>query len=92
VFYAKQAAGSCESDAPPKAIWQTITRIGGDNGYFYLNSLWRIRELLDWLVGEPGMNHRRRHPTELRVGDRVDSWSVVGITPICRQAAERGRS
>lgn len=80
-FYAKQAAGSCGSDAPPKAIWQTITRIGGDNGYFYLNSLWRIRELLDWLVGGPGMNHRRRHATELRVGDRVDSWSVVGITP-----------
>lgn len=80
-FYAKQAAGSCVSDAPSEAIWQTITRIGGDNGYFYLNSLWRLRELLDWLVGGPGMSHRRRHPTELRVGDRVDSWSVVGITP-----------
>jgi uncharacterized protein YndB with AHSA1/START domain len=83
-FYAKQASGSATSSAPPAAIWRTITSIGGSNRYFYLNSLWLLREILDWLVGGPGLNHQRRHPTDLRVGDRIDSWSVIGIEPESR--------
>ncbi len=83
-YYAKQASGSARSNAPPEALWQTITSIGGENRYFYLNSLWALREVMDWLIGGPALNHHRRHPTELRVGDRVDSWSVIGIEPETR--------
>jgi hypothetical protein len=32
-------------------------------------------------VGGPGLKRGRRHPRELRVGDRVDSWEVIGIEP-----------
>lgn len=83
-YYAKQASGSAISHAPPATLWRTITSIGGSNRYFYLNSLWTLREILDSLAGGPGMNHQRRHPVELRVGDRVDSWSVLGIEPESR--------
>jgi hypothetical protein len=36
---------------------------------------------MDWLVGGPGLSKGRRHPTELRVGDRVDYWTVLGMEP-----------
>lgn len=80
-FYAKRASGNAETAASPEAVWRVLTRIGGDNRYFYLDALWSLREMLDWLVGGPGMLRGRRHPTELRVGDRVDSWTVVGVEP-----------
>ncbi|MFZ0791366.1 MAG: DUF2867 domain-containing protein, partial [Chromatiaceae bacterium] len=32
-------------------------------------------------LGGQGLRRGRRHPTELRVGDRIDSWEVIGIDP-----------
>jgi uncharacterized protein YbjT (DUF2867 family) len=83
-FYAKQASGTALSSASPKAIWEQITAIGGNNRYYYLNGLWTLRELLDWLLGGPGLNRGRRHPTELRLGDTIDSWKVIGLEPLQR--------
>ena len=31
------------------------------------------------LAGGPGFTHGRRHPTDLRVDDAIDYWTVVGI-------------
>jgi len=36
---------------------------------------------MDWLVGGRGMQRGRRHPQDVRVGDRIDSWEVIGIEP-----------
>lgn len=80
-YYAKRASGSALSRAAPATIWKVLAGIGGDNRYYYLNSLWTLREALDWLVGGPGLKRGRRHPQELRVGDRVDSWTVLGMEP-----------
>ena len=56
-----------------------VTAIGGDNRYYTMNFLWWLRELLDWLVGGPGFTHGRRHPTDLRIGDAIDYWTVIGM-------------
>ena len=40
-----------------------------------------MRRALDWLVGGPSFRRRRRHSTELRVGDVIDSWRVIDIEP-----------
>ena len=80
-YYAKRASASHETTASPAAVWSVLSRIGGEHGWFYANGLWQLRETLDWLAGGPGRQHGRRHPTELRVGDRVDSWKVLGIEP-----------
>jgi uncharacterized protein YbjT (DUF2867 family) len=80
-YYAKRASGSAETIASPAAVWRVVSMIGGDNGYFYLDGLWRLRELMDWAAGGPGLKRGRRHPTELRVGDKVDSWTVLGVEP-----------
>jgi uncharacterized protein YbjT (DUF2867 family) len=78
-YYAKRASGSAIAEASPAAVWKVVTAIGGDNRYYFLNSLWSLRELMDWLVGGRGMQRGRRHPQDLRVGDLVDSWEVIGI-------------
>jgi hypothetical protein len=38
----------------PSALWLWIMRIGGRNRYYYMNWLWLIREIMDWLVAAPG--------------------------------------
>jgi len=80
-FYAKRATGEAVSAAPVEAVWRVVRRIGGKNRYFYLNGLWKIREALDWMAGGPGLNYGRRDDDDLRVGDTVDSWRVIGIEP-----------
>ncbi len=80
-YYAKRAGGSAVSRAPAAAVWAVVSAIGGDNRYYYLNSLWALRETIDWAVGGAGLNRGRRHPSELRVGDRIDSWEVIGVEP-----------
>jgi uncharacterized protein YbjT (DUF2867 family) len=80
-FYAKRASGSALAAASPAALWQVVTTLGGDNGYYYLGWLWWIRGALDWLLGGPGLTKGRRHPTELRLGDRIDYWTVIGLEP-----------
>lgn len=36
---------------------------------------------MDWLAGGRGLRRGRRHPQEIRVGDQVDSWEVIGVEP-----------
>jgi hypothetical protein len=80
-FYAKRATGSALSSASPEAAWRVISAIGGRNRYYALDFLWTLRELADWFVGGPGLSRGRRDPEQLRVGDTVDSWQVIGLEP-----------
>lgn len=56
--------------------FRPIRRIGGETGWYYGNWLWRIRGLLDLMVGGPGLRRGRRHPEQLLPGDTVDFWRV----------------
>jgi uncharacterized protein YbjT (DUF2867 family) len=80
-FYARRASGSAVAAAPPQAAWNVVTSLGGDVGYFYGGPLWTIREWADWLIGGPGLTKGRRHPTELRIGDTIDYWTVLAMEP-----------
>jgi len=80
-FYAKRAGASASCAVPAADIFRVICTVGGVEGYFYANWLWWLRRALDWLVGGPSFRRRRRHPTELRVGDVVDSWRVIALEP-----------
>ena len=80
-FYAKRASGQAVGHAPPAAVWRTVATIGGDTGYYSVPWLWWLRAAADWLIGGPGMSRGRRHPTELRLGDRIDYWTVLALEP-----------
>lgn len=62
-------------------VFQSACAVGGPNGWFRYNFLWRIRGIMDKFVGGYGLNRGRRLNQELRVGDALDFWKVVDIKP-----------
>ncbi|WP_353119560.1 SDR family oxidoreductase [Nitratidesulfovibrio sp.] len=67
--------------ATPEDVWKPVERIGGDTGWYQDNTLWRLRGLLDTLVGGPGLRRGRRDPETLRTGDALDFWRVLDVQP-----------
>jgi len=63
------SAGRSEAFAP-------IRRIGGNTGWYYVNTLWRLRGFVDYLFGGVGLRRGRRDPDHIRVGDSLDFWRV----------------
>jgi uncharacterized protein YbjT (DUF2867 family)/uncharacterized protein YndB with AHSA1/START domain len=67
--------------ATPDEVWQVVTQIGGQKGWYYGDSLWAIRGGVDRLLGGSGLRRGRRHPAELRAGDALDFFRVLEIEP-----------
>jgi uncharacterized protein YbjT (DUF2867 family) len=65
----------------PTAAFAPIRRIGGATGWYYGNWLWRLRGLLDLLLGGVGVRRGRADPERLRVGDTLDWWRVEAFEP-----------
>ena len=63
------------ADVP--TVLDHVWRIGGNQGWYYGNWLWKIRGVLDKLVGGVGLRRGRRSPTELNTGDALDFWRVI---------------
>lgn len=70
-----------EVGVPVEAAFAPIQRIGGPNGWYYGDWLWRLRGWLDLLVGGVGMRRGRRDSTDLENGDTVDCWRVETLEP-----------
>lgn len=51
--------------------------IGGDNGWYYGNFLWRIRGLIDKLFGGVGLRRGRTNRHLISAGDSLDFWRVL---------------
>jgi uncharacterized protein YbjT (DUF2867 family) len=68
-------------DAPADVVYQTVCAIGGARGWHAGEWLWKLRGVLDKVIGGPGMRRGRRDPTELRVGDALDFWRVEALEP-----------
>ena len=54
-----------------------IWSIGGENGWYYGNFLWKLRGFFDQVVGGIGLRRGRTNPTELNIGDSLDFWRVI---------------
>ncbi len=65
--------------ASPERLFAEVERVGGRAGWPYANVLWRIRGLIDRLVGGVGMRLGRRDPDHVRRGDALDFWRVEEI-------------
>jgi len=66
---------------PPGAAFAPIRRIGGRNGWYHADWLWRLRGWIDLLFGGPGMRRGRRDSERLLPGDTLDWWRVEAIEP-----------
>jgi len=58
-------------------VLKNIWKIGGDNGWYYGNWLWRFRGFIDKLTGGVGLRRGRTHPDKIFPGDSLDFWRVL---------------
>ncbi len=65
----------------PTEAFAPIRRIGGQNGWYFANFLWRIRGFIDLLASGVGLRRGRRHPEHPAVGDPLDFWRVEAYEP-----------
>ena len=61
----------------PDAVLDNIWKIGGENGWYYGDWLWKIRGFLDQLWGGVGLRRGRTHPDKIFPGDSLDFWRVL---------------
>ena len=54
-----------------------IWNIGGKNGWYYGNWLWRIRGVMDKMTGGVGLRRGRTNIDSLNAGDALDFWRVL---------------
>ncbi|MGF2252073.1 DUF2867 domain-containing protein [Yersinia ruckeri] len=84
-FYPKQAGCQLTTCASSEALWHVVQQLGGPEGYFYGNPLWKTRAWIDDLVGGGVVYGRPDRPT-LQPGDLIDGWKVITLKPL-RQLA-----
>ncbi len=61
----------------PELVRQRVWMIGGNNGWYGSDPLWRMRGLIDRMLGGSGIRRGRRDPNELIPGDALDFWRVL---------------
>ncbi len=65
-----------KTDNPEKAL-ERIWAIGGKNGWYYANTLWKIRGYIDKLSGGVGLRRGRTNQESINPGDALDFWRVL---------------
>jgi uncharacterized protein YbjT (DUF2867 family) len=65
----------------PDKVFASIESVGGDNGWFKYDWLWRVRGFIDIIFAGPGLSRGRRDPHKLRIGDGLDFWKVADLIP-----------
>lgn len=65
------------SNLEEERILENIWSIGGERGWYYGNTLWKIRGIMDKMVGGVGLRRGRRSPSKIYNGDSLDFWRVL---------------
>ncbi|MFC1512931.1 SDR family oxidoreductase [Thermodesulfobacteriota bacterium] len=72
---------SCSAAIRPRYLFEAACELGGEAGWGRYNLLWRLRGMIDKLLGGYGLNRGRRNGLSLRRGDALDFWKVADIQP-----------
>jgi hypothetical protein len=70
------AAYSLLTDRTAHQLFRSFCSIGGQEGWFNNNWMWRLRGWLDRVVAGVGTSRGRRSHSTLRVNDVIDFWRV----------------
>ena len=61
------------------ALYESICMIGGREGWFHSNWMWRLRGTLDRILLGVGTSRGRRSSHNLRINDVIDFWRVEDL-------------
>ena len=65
----------------PMEAFKPINQIGGSNGWYYANFLWKIRGWIDLLAGGVGIRRTRVNQHTYVIGDTLDWWRISDHIP-----------
>ena len=65
--------------APARDVYREFTGVGAERGWYFANWAWRLRGMIDRMLGGAGLRRGRRHPNDLRIGDALDFWRVEDL-------------
>ena len=69
------------TDKQPSTLFRAVCKIGGKEGWFNNNWMWRFRGMLDRLLMGVGTARGRRNSSDLRINDVIDFWRVEDLKP-----------
>ncbi len=61
------------------SLFRNICKIGGKQGWFNSNLLWRLRGVIDRIFMGVGTSRGRRSHSNLRINDVIDFWRVEDL-------------
>lgn len=61
------------------SLFKAVCRVGGDEGWFHNNWIWRLRGMVDLMLGGVGITRGRRSASSLRINDVIDFWRVEDL-------------
>ncbi len=64
---------------PQERLFRSICKIGGREGWFRTNWMWRLRGMVDKMLLGVGTARGRKSSTGLKINDVVDFWRVEDI-------------
>ncbi len=64
---------------PVEQVWSKLEDIGGGTGWYYADFIWRLRGVVDRLLGGIGTARGRRSSQDLAIGDALDFWRVLDL-------------
>ena len=75
-FTARYSIGSAKEAT---SLFRATCRIGGKDGWFHYNWMWRMRGMVDRLLLGVGTSRGRRHLDTLAIHDVVGFWRVEAV-------------
>ncbi len=60
-------------------LFKAVCRVGGKEGWFHNNWMWRLRGMVDLMLGGVGISRGRRSSSTLRINDVIDFWRVEDL-------------
>ena len=70
---------SLTTQVPPVALFRSVCRIGGKEGWFWNNWMWRLRGMIDRVFLGVGTARGRKSYSTLHINDVIDFWRVEDL-------------
>ncbi len=59
-----------------ESLFKSLCNVGGKEGWFQNNWMWRMRGMIDRILGGVGTSRGRRSYTTLKINDVIDFWRI----------------
>ncbi len=72
---------TASTDITPEQLWDTVSSLGGDTGWFTLDAVWRARTAVDLVIGGGPGPKKRGSTGGPAKGEPLDWWRVEDVEP-----------